>query len=53
MFDTLLKQLAPVIQMVDSAIHRINLYPVDKGNCTVINWIEIYTVKGTTHLFNN
>ena len=29
--------------MVDSAIHRINLYPVDKGNCTNLYGEKHYT----------
>ena len=34
------KTLVPVVQKVDSAIHRINLYPVDR----VIGFPDIYPV---------
>ena len=46
---------APVVQTLDSAINRINHYPVDKNiretNC-VIQWLEIYPVDFATHLLN-
>ena len=37
---------APVVKMVDRAIHRINLYPwiVQLVSLIVINWIVIYLV---------
>ena len=50
--------LAPVVQKLDSAIHQINLYPVDKYyqwkpiNCT-IHWIVIYPVDSAIHLLSN
>ena len=49
--------LAPVVQKQDSAIHRINHYPVNKVlrktiNCTV-QWKETYLVDSTIHLLNN
>ena len=40
--------LAPVIQKMDSAIHRIS---IRETNCT-IQWIVIYPVDGAIHLFN-
>ena len=43
--------LAPVVQTLDSAIHRINHYPADK--CEVNHWIEIYPVDSVVHLLNN
>ena len=46
---------APVVQKVDSAIHRINQYPADKrvrNNC-VICWIVIYPSDSAIHLLNN
>ena len=48
---------APVVQKMDSAIHRINHYPVDKygirkTNCT-IQWIEIYPTDSAIHLSSN
>ena len=48
--------LAPVVQKLDSAIHRINHYPVDlsdrETNC-VIHWIVIYPVDSAIQLLNN
>ena len=35
---------APVAQKLDSAIHQINPYPVDRGANCAIQWIEIYPV---------
>ena len=53
------RDVAPVVQKlpVDSTIHQINHYPVDKywGNqcyCT-IQWIEINPVDSAIHLLNN
>ena len=39
--------LAPAVQKLDRAIHRINLIQwisIRGTNCTMIHWIEIYTV---------
>ena len=46
---------APVVQKVDSAIYRINHYPVDNcsGNQCVIHWIEIYPVDSAVQVLNN
>ena len=46
---------APVVQKLDSAIHRINHYSVDKyrENNYAIHWIEIYMVGSAIHLLNN
>ena len=48
------KQQAPVVQTLDSAIHRINHYPADKyqGN-HAINWIVIYPVGSAIQRLNN
>ena len=44
---------APVVQTLDSAIHRINHYPADgETNCT-IHWIEIYPVDSTIQHLKN
>ena len=43
---------APVVQTLDSAIHRINRYPAMLSNC-VIEWIEIYPVESAIHLLNS
>ena len=47
--------LAPFVEKMDSNIHRINHYPVDKYLETnyAIQWIEIYTVDSAIHLPNN
>ena len=49
--------LAPVVQKQDSAIHRINHYPVNKVLRKTINyailWKETYLVDSTIHLLNN
>ena len=47
--------LAPVVQKVDKAIHRINLYPLDSaiGFLTLICWIVIYLLESAIHLLNN
>ena len=45
----------PVVQELDSAIHRINLCPVDSVqlvSLTLIHWIEIYPVDGAIQLLN-
>ena len=43
--------LAPVVQKVYSAIHRINLYPLDSaiGSLILIHWIVIYLVDSAIH----
>ena len=47
---------APVEQTLDSAINRINHYPVDKylgkPSC-IIHWIEMYAVDTAIQLLNN
>ena len=49
----------PVVQTLNSAIHRINHYPAhdpaDKylGTNYAIHWIEIYPLDSTIHLLNN
>ena len=48
--------LAPVVQKVDSAIHRINHYSVDKYINTilcVIRSMAIYPLDSAIHLLNN
>ena len=45
------QQQAPVVQKLDSAIHRINLY-IRETDCT-IQWTEIYSVDSAIHLLNN
>ena len=47
---------APVVQTLDSAIHRINHYPADKyyGNqLRYPRWIVIYPVDSATQRLNN
>ena len=39
---------APIIQKMDSAIHRIKSYPVDN-----IRWLAIYPVDSAIHHLNN
>ena len=52
-----LGHLAPIVQTLDSAIHRINHYVVDKylfmrkTNC-IIHCIGIYPVDSVIHLFD-
>ena len=44
----------PVVQKLDSAIHRINLYPVDSAllvSLILILWIVIYPVDSSIPLF--
>ena len=47
---------APVVQKLDSAIHRINPYPMDisvsETNCA-IQCIEVYPVDSVINLLNN
>ena len=53
--NTLVIDLAPFVQKVDSAIHRINLYPVDSVllSLTLIRWRVIYLVDSAIQLLNN
>ena len=48
---------APVVQKLDSAIQRINLYPVDSAigmvSLIFIYWIVIYPVDSAIQLLNN
>ena len=46
---------APVVQTSDSAIHRINLYPVDSAMVSIllIRWIVIYPVDSAIQRLNN
>ena len=51
----LLLYLASAFQEVDSAIHRINLCPVDSVQLvsqTLIHWIEIYAMDSAVQLLN-
>ena len=45
---------APIVQKMDSTIHRLNRNPEDirKTNCA-IQWIVIYPVDSVLHLSNN
>ena len=46
---------APVVQKMDSTIHRINQHPVDKYrkiNCA-IQWMETYPMDKVIHLLKN
>ena len=48
--------LAPVVQTLDSAIHRINHYPVDSIiliSVILIWWIVIYVVDSSIQCLNN
>ena len=46
--------LAPVVQTLDSAIHRINHYPSDLFLGKQLHyWIEIYPVDSAIHLLNH
>ena len=47
--NSLVGDQAPVVQKLDSAIHRINHYPT---NCA-IQWIVIYPVGSVIHPLNN
>ena len=53
--NKVLKALAPVVQTLDSAIHRINHYPADKylGNQLRYPLVEIYPSSSVIHLLNN
>ena len=48
---------APVDQKMDSAIYRINLYPVDSAillfSLILIHWIEIYPMDSAIQLLND
>ena len=45
---------APIVQKMDSAIHRLNRYPEDiRKNKYAIQWIVIYPVDSAIHLSNN
>ena len=44
------KYLAPVVQKVDNAIHRINHYPMDSA---IEFWIVIYPADSAIHRLNN
>ena len=47
----------PVVQKVDSAIHRINHYPLDSAillvSLILMHWMVIYPVDSAVQLFNN
>ena len=48
--------LTPGVQKVDSAIHRINHYPLDSAllvSLILMRWIVIYPVNTTIQLLNN
>ena len=47
-------ELALVVQKVDNAINRINLYPLDSaiGFPNIYHWIVIYPVDSVIHLLN-
>ena len=45
------KCLAPVVETLDSTIHRINHYPADKYYA--IRWIAIYLVDSAIQRWNN
>ena len=54
--STVVRSTGPVVQTLDSAIHRINHYPVGKyyGNQYYTNrWIVIYPVDSATQRLNN
>ena len=53
--NTLVIDLAPFVQKVDSAIHWINLHPVDSVllSLTLIRWIVVYLVDSAIQLLNN
>ena len=46
--------LGPVLQRLDSAIRRINLYPVDSAivSLILIRWIAIYPMDSAIYLLN-
>ena len=49
--------LAPVVQKVDSAIHRINHYPLDSAillvSLILMHWMVIYPVDSAIHRINH
>ena len=47
--------LAPDVEKVDSAIHRINLYSLDSTIMVslIIHWMVIYPVDSAIQLWNN
>ena len=48
--------LTPGVQKVDSAIHRINHYPLDSAllvSLILMQWIVIYLMNTTIQLLNN
>ena len=51
----ILKRQGAVVQTMDSAVRRINHYPVDTSCETdcAIQWIVIYPVDSAIHLLNN
>ena len=53
--NTLVIDLAPFVQKVDSAIHWINLHPADSVllSLTLIRWRVIYLVDSAIQLLNN
>ena len=53
--NTLVIDLASFVQKVDSAIHRINLYPADSVllSLTLIRSIAMYLVDSAIQLLNN
>ena len=57
MLDISTIHLAPVVQMVDSTIHRINLCPVDIAilfpSLMLIHLIVIYLMDRAIHLLNS
>ena len=52
--NTLVIDLAPFVQKVDSAIHWINLHPADSVllSLTLIRWRVIYLVDSAIQLLN-
>ena len=53
--NTLVIDLVPFVQKVDSAIHWINLHPADSVllSLTLIRWRVIYLVDSAIQLLNN
>ena len=49
------KELAPVVQTLDSVFHRIKIYPLDNAIDfrILIHWIEIYPVDSAIQRLNN
>ena len=55
LFNNWFSSQAPVVQKVDSSIHRINLYPADSAisvSLILIHWIEIYLMDSAIQLLN-